>query len=156
VAVRPTFKAAWERPRRCLVPADGFYEWQRPEPADERSVARAQRKIPHWIYLADRQPFAFAGLWEKWQRGGESLFTCTILTTRANDLVAPIHDRMPVIVAAPDVMSAWLDPGIPSAELEGFLAPYPAGEMGSYAVSTYVNDPANEGPACIAKAEVQP
>jgi putative SOS response-associated peptidase YedK len=153
VATRHAFRAAWERPRRCLVLADGFYEWQRPESADESSAARNPRKIPHWIYLGDRRPFAFAGLWEKWQRGGEPLFTCAILTTPANALVAAIHDRMPVILAAPDVLDAWLDPGIPSAELEDYLAPYPAGEMRSYPVSTYVNDPANEGPACIARAD---
>jgi putative SOS response-associated peptidase YedK len=151
VATKPAFKAAWERPRRCLVPADGFYEWQRPDGAEQSSGARARSKIPYWIFLADRRPFALAGLWEKWQCGSEPLFTCTILTTRANALVAPIHDRMPVILVRPEDWNAWIDPRIPSEALEDRLSPYPAEELATYPVSTYVNDPVNEGPACIAE-----
>ena len=154
VATRPAFRAAWERPRRCLVLADGFYEWQPAEAvAEGRDQAeprvRKGAKIPHWIHLADRRPFGFAGLWEKWHGGGETLLTCTILTTRANSLVAPIHDRMQVILGHADDWNAWIDPGIPSEALGGLLSPRPAEGMSAYPVSTYVNDPANEGPDCI-------
>jgi putative SOS response-associated peptidase YedK len=150
VATRPAFRAAWERPRRCLVLADGFYEWQPLEAAVSGARAKSTGKIPHWIYLADRRPFGFAGLWEKWQgAGGETLLTCTILTTSANSLVAPIHDRMPVILGHADDWNAWVDPGIPSEALGGLLSPYSAPGMSAYAVSTYVNDPGHEGPACI-------
>ena len=151
VATKPAFRAAWERPRRCLVLADGFYEWQRPDGGEGSSSAPTRRKIPHWIFLADRRPFALAGLWEKWQRGSDSLFTCTILTTRANALVAPIHDRMPASLARPEDWRAWIDPRIPSDALEDRLSPHPAEDMAAYPVSTYVNDPVNEGAACIAE-----
>jgi putative SOS response-associated peptidase YedK len=152
VATRPAFRAAWERPRRCLVLADGFYEWRKPEDVGEDTPARKGGKIPYWIFLADRRPFAFAGLWEKWQRGGDPLFTCTILTTRANALVAPIHDRMPVILALRQDQDAWIDPRVPSESLGDRLSPWPAQEMSAYPVSTYVNDPVHEGPACISRS----
>jgi putative SOS response-associated peptidase YedK len=138
--------------RRCLVLADGFYEWRQPDDAEAVAHTRKGGKIPYWIFLARRRPFAFAGLWEKWQRGGESLFTCTILTTRSNALVAPIHDRMPVILGCPEDWNPWVNPRIPSSEMVDRLSPYPAEEMATYPVSTYVNDPVNEGPACIAAA----
>ena len=156
VATRPAFRAAWERPRRCLVLADGFYEWRQPEATAEgrdqaEPRAKKGKKVPHWIFLADRRPFGFAGLWERWKGESEVLFTCTILTTRANSLVAPIHDRMPVILADPDDWNAWIDPGIPSEALGAYLSPYSAPGMSEYPVSTYVNDPVNEGPVCIAR-----
>jgi putative SOS response-associated peptidase YedK len=152
VATRHAFRAAWERPRRCLVLADGFYEWRPLDSADATAPSRKKPKIPHWIYLVDRRPFGFAGLWEKWQRGGEPLFTCTILTTRANELVERVHDRMPVVLGRAQDWNAWIDPQIPSEALGSLLSPYPAGEMAAHVVSTYVNDPVNEGPKCIAEA----
>lgn len=142
VATRATFRSAWERPRRCLVLADGFFEWRKP--ASGRGP-----KLPYWIRLADRRPFGFAGLWERWNGGDEPLVTCTILTTDANALVAPIHGRMPVILGTETAWNAWVDPEIPSEELVGLLTPYPAGEMHAHPVSRYVNSPDNEGPECV-------
>lgn len=142
VARRATFRDAWARPRRCLVLADGFYEWRKP---------RSGRgpKLPFWIYLKDRRPFGFAGLWERWNGADQPLFTCTILTTDANSLVAPIHDRMPVILADDQAWNAWVDPDIPSEDLVDLLSRHPSETMLTHPVSTYVNDPDNEGPACI-------
>ena len=142
VHVRPAFRGAWRESRRCLVLADGFYEWQPPP-------SGTGPKVPHWISMADGRPFGFAGLWERRTGEGLDLFTCTVLTTDANPLVAPIHDRMPVILGEESAWGAWLDTQIPPEDLRGQFAPYPSAEMHAYAVSTYVNRPENEGPECI-------
>ncbi len=142
VAGKPAFRNAWKRRRRCLVLATGFYEWQKP-------ASGKGPKRPHWIRLADARPFGFAGLWERWDGGGEPLYTCTILTTDANELVGPIHPRMPVILGERWSWNAWVDPEVAPAEAEASLAPYPAEEMHAQPVSTYVNSPRNEGPQCI-------
>jgi putative SOS response-associated peptidase YedK len=140
VAEKPSFRAALRR-RRCLIPADGFFEWQ---PA-------GASKIPMYIRRRDQQPFAFAGLWDTWQApDGSALSTCTILTTEANTLVQPIHHRMPVILA-PEAEAVWLDPQLhDAAHLLPVLVPYPAECMEAYAVSTLVNVPRHNTPACIA------
>jgi putative SOS response-associated peptidase YedK len=140
VAEKPAFLSALRR-RRCLVAADGFYEWQR----------TGQRKQPYFIRLRDDRPFAFAGLWESWEGPDSSqLESCTLLTTEANELMRPIHDRMPVILPA-DGYRAWLDPTVEQPEqLLPLLRPYPAEELTAEAVSTFVNSPAHEGPECIA------
>ena len=138
---KPSFRRAF-RERRCLIPADGFYEWQRTNGA----------KQPYYIHMEDGRPFAFAGLWESWSKGGEGeVRTCTILTTGANALVGEVHDRMPVILA-PDAYDVWLDPASERDELTGLLAPYPEDEMEAYPVSRFVNSPSNNDPRCIEPA----
>lgn len=119
VAEKPAFREAFAR-RRCLVPADGYYEWQR--------VGRG--KQPCCIRMRDGRPFAFAGLWEQWTRpDGKVVETCAILTTEPNETLRPIHDRMPVILD-PDNYDLWLDPGVRSEEkLRPLLGPYPGEEM---------------------------
>ncbi len=135
---KPSFRRAF-RERRCLIPADGFYEWKRMNGG----------KQPYYIRMDGGHPFAFAGLWESWDRGGEGeIRSCTILTTGANPLVGEIHDRMPVIVA-PDAYDVWLDPDSEGDELRGLLAPYPEDEMEAYPVSRFVNSPSNNDPRCI-------
>jgi putative SOS response-associated peptidase YedK len=139
-ADKPSFRVAF-RQRRCLVPANGFYEW----------VGRAGKKQPIHFRLREGRPFAFAGLWERWQDpGGEVVESCAILTTEANELVRPVHDRMPVIMD-PDAFEPWLDPAVRDpAALGLFLRPYPADAMTASPVGAWVNNPRNEGPACLA------
>lgn len=146
---RPTFRDAFRR-RRCLVPADGFYEWAR----------QGKKKTSPWRYtLAGGGLFAFAGLYEIWrdQAGGAELATFAIVTTEANALVGRVHQRMPVILA-PGAEAAWLDP---AAELNPggllhLLGPYPAEGMAAAPVSDKVNSPANEGPELISPARQEP
>lgn len=135
---KPSFRTAYKR-RRCLILATGFYEWR---------VARlGSAKQPMYIGMRDGSPFAFAGIWESWRApDGDVVETCAIITTDANELVAPIHDRMPVIVA-PASYDRWLDPAI--ADPGELLAPYPADLMMAYPVSTRVNNVRNEGPELI-------
>ncbi|RME47353.1 MAG: SOS response-associated peptidase, partial [Caldilineae bacterium] len=139
VAQKPSFKRPLRR-QRCLVLADGFYEWQK----------TPQGKIPVYIHLEAHRPFAFAGLWDRWVSAeGEALYTCTILTTRPNDLLAPIHNRMPVILT-PEAVEAWLSPVEQAPQsLLPLLRPYPAEAMTCYPVSRLVNSPANDLPDCI-------
>lgn len=139
VTEKPAFRAAFKR-RRCLIPASGFFEWQKVN----------GRKQPMYIHPKDSELFALAGLWEFWAGAdGSELETCTILTTTPNDLMAPIHDRMPVIVA-PEDFAIWLDPGPRPENGLHLLRPYPAEKMVAYPVSNLVNSPANDTPACIA------
>jgi putative SOS response-associated peptidase YedK len=138
VAEKPSFRAAFKQ-RRCLILADGFYEWQRTD---------RKTKQPYYFQLADRQPFAFAGLWERWQGNETPIETCTILTTQANDLLQPVHDRMPVIIA-PEHYSRWLDSTTTAESLQQLLHPYAANAMQSYPVSTAVNSPVNDSPECV-------
>ena len=141
VAEKPSFRSA-VKSRRCLIPADGFYEW----------VATNGGKRPHFIHFADGRPFAFAGLWERWDKGGDQpLDTCTIITTTPNRLVAGLHDRMPVILA-PDVFREWLAPQpLAPDRLQDLLVPCPTAGMEAYPVSTHVNKPTNDDPDCIAR-----
>jgi putative SOS response-associated peptidase YedK len=143
VRERAAYRRAFER-FRCLILADGFYEWQRldaPGPA---------RKQPFWIHRADGAPFAFAGLWSIWHGPQEeTLRSCTIITTPANPAVAPLHDRMPAILA-PGTESDWLDAATPPAELLDLLHGLPANETALQAVSTAVNDARYDGPECLA------
>ncbi|MEM6590910.1 MAG: SOS response-associated peptidase [Cyanobacteria bacterium P01_C01_bin.73] len=141
VAEKPSFRSAFKR-RRCLIVADGFYEWQRQE----------KQKQPFYIQLRDRAPFAFAGLWERWQDGasGEATYSCTILTTAPNTLMAPIHNRMPVILPAA-AYEPWLDPDLThGSSLNVLLRPFDADRMSSYPVSTHVNNPRHNDPGCLA------
>jgi putative SOS response-associated peptidase YedK len=142
-AEKPSFRAAYKY-RRCLVPASGFYEWQKVN----------GQKQPYFIHLQQEGPFAIAGLWEHWQGAdGSEIESVTLLTTRANALVQPVHDRMPVIIAAADY-SLWLDTAVQHAgELQHLLGPYPAEEMAAYPVSMMVNNPRNEGEECLVRRE---
>jgi putative SOS response-associated peptidase YedK len=140
LAEKPSFKRLL-RTRRCLLPADGFYEWKK----------GAGGKIPMYITLKDGSPFAFAGLWDLWHSpDGRQIRTCTIITTQPNDVVAPIHERMPVILT-PDVRAMWLDSAIQDEHaLLPLLAPYPAADMTAREVSRRVNNPKSEGAELIA------
>ena len=133
---KPAFKSAVHS-RRCLVPADGFYEWR----------AGAGGKVPHLIRRTDGGPMAFAGLWERWDGGeGDPLFTFTIVTTDASPAIAQIHDRMPVILEGA-ARASWMDRDMPGEEAVEFLSPY-EGDLAAYEVSRLVNSPANDVPEC--------
>ena len=137
VSTKPSFRKAFKN-HRCLVLADGFYEWQK----------TGDGKQPYFIRMEDDSPFAFAGLWESWHNGTE-IRSSTIITTDANDMVAPIHDRMPVILH-PEDYELWLDPAFDEKEpLSTLLKPYPAGAMEAYPVSRSVNSPSNNEPSII-------
>jgi len=139
-ARKPAFRKPF-RERRCLILADGFYEWKR----------EGSRKQPFYIKLKSETPFAFAGLWDRWQpNDGQPLETCTILTTAPNAVLQPIHDRMPVILPS-DAYTVWLDPAMRDVDpVQALLTPYPAEKMMAYPVSTRVNSPANDLPECVA------
>ena len=138
VAEKPSFRAAFKR-RRCLVLADGFYEWQKLE----------GKKQPLFIHMADRQPFALAGLWESWHSpDGGIIDTCTILTTSPNELMEPIHNRMPVILE-PEDYNTWLIPDDQPDTALHLLRPFLAEKMAAYPVSTWVNSPAHDDVQCI-------
>lgn len=145
LAEKPSFRTAF-RCRRCLILADGFFEWQQ--------APGRKSKLPMYIQLNSRQPFALAGLWENWHSpDGSQILSCTIITTQPNELMQEIHNRMPVILPA-EAYSLWLDPGQPDpASLQALLQPYPAGEMQARPVSYQVNNPANDSPECIAPNE---
>ncbi len=141
ITQKPSFRRPFER-QRCLVPVDGFYEWQK--------VAGARVKIPTRIVMKDRCLFALAGIWDIWKKpdGGE-LRSFAIITTAANDLMKAIHDRMPVILAKQD-WDTWLDPKcIDIPKLTGLLRSYPSDEMETYEVSTAVNSPRNDVRECF-------
>jgi putative SOS response-associated peptidase YedK len=139
VAVKPSFRAAL-RARRCLVLADGFYEWQR---------LPSRRKQPWLVRMRDGSPFAFGGLWESWRSpDGRVLESCVILTTAPNALLATIHDRMPLILR-PEDHALWLDPEVVDpARLLPLLVPFPPDEMEAVRVSSRVNDPSLDDPGC--------
>ncbi len=144
VTEKPAFREAFKH-RRCLIPSDGFYEWQRTE----------GMKQPFFFQLKDEQPFGFAGLWDRWTgEDGKVIESCTILTTTANKVLAPVHDRMPVIVH-PEDYELWLDDDVRKQELlKDVLQPYPADEMTSYPVSTSINNPREQGARLIERAEI--
>lgn len=139
VADKPTYRQAF-RQRRCLIPADGFYEWRRIDSG----------KQPYCIGLVDQQPFALAGLWERWEREGQAVESCTILVTQANASIAPIHDRMPVILD-PAAYDVWLDSTVRDpVRLLPLLRPYPADRTMLWPVGLAVNRPGNDGPELMA------
>jgi putative SOS response-associated peptidase YedK len=139
VAEKPAFRSAFKH-RRCLVVADGFYEWHREN----------GKKQPYYFRLQDGQPFGFAGLWEQWKSPqGEEISSCTILTTEANDLLQTIHERMPVIIQPKDY-DLWLNPEVQTQQpLQQLLQPYEPEAMTAYPVSTLVNSPKHNSPECI-------
>ena len=158
VSEKPSFRAAFKK-RRCLILADGFYEWQRQEGG----------KQPFYFRLQSGGPFAFAGLWECWQEKEESalawpphrgiappkLLTCTILTINANALMQQYHHRMPVILK-PEDYDRWLDPALQNpAQLQPLLQPYRSDVMIAYPVSKIVNKPSNESPECLERLRIE-
>jgi putative SOS response-associated peptidase YedK len=142
VAQRPAFRRAFER-YRCLIVADGFYEWRR-EPGGP--------KQPFHITRTDGSPFAFAGLWSIWYgEDDRKLRSCTILTTTPNEAIAPLHDRMPVILA-PEAEQLWLNPSTPAERLRALLVGLPTTQTALQAVGPAVNDARYDGPECLAPA----
>ncbi len=138
---KPAFRGPFKY-KRCLIPADGFYEW--------KTARGAKVKTPYFIYLKNRLPFAFAGLWDEWHAPDGSLVkSCAIVTTQPNELIASLHNRMPVIVRPGDY-TQWLDPAPqPPENLLPLLRPYPAEEMSAHPVSTLVNRPQNDRSECV-------
>jgi putative SOS response-associated peptidase YedK len=141
-ADKPMFAEAL-RQRRCLIPASGFFEW----------VRRGKAKQPYCFRMTDDRPFAFAGIWEAWRpESGPPLLTCAILTTTANELVRPVHDRMPVIVE-PRHYDLWIDRQVQEpAQLTEVLRPLPADAMRAYAVNPWVNDARHDDARCLEPA----
>ncbi len=144
VGERPAYRDAFAR-FRCLVLADGFYEWE---------TRPGGPKQPWHVTRADGGgPFAFAGLWSTWHGPGDQVLrTCTIVTTQANDTLRDVHDRMPVILPGPDAEAAWLDPATPSGALHELLAPLPDALTARRAVGFAVSDARYDGPECLADA----
>jgi len=138
VAEKPTYRDPFKH-KRCLIPATGFYEWQRDSGG----------KTPHHIRLPDGGLFAFAGLWDHWDKEGTGFDSCSIIVTRSNEVMRPIHDRMPVILNAAQY-NTWLNTRhFSRAQLEALLVPF-AGPMTISPVSRYVNSPAHDDPGCLA------
>ncbi len=138
-ATKPAFRAAFKK-RRCLILADGFFEWRKD----------GKEKIPTYIFLKSREPFALAGLWETWKSPvGETVKSCTIVTTKPNEFMEPIHNRMPVILSG-ETEALWLDPMTEEAEaLQPLIQGAPAELMESCIVSSLVNSPKNNSPECV-------
>jgi putative SOS response-associated peptidase YedK len=130
---KSSFRAAMQK-RRCLIPADVFFEWQ--------DVPGQKRRRPYAVALTDGEIFALGGLWEAWRskEGGEWVITCAILTTEPNELLAPIHDRMPVIIR-PEDYNAWTDPSTKVGDVGSMVAPFATGQMRAWEISLLVNDP---------------
>ncbi len=146
VETSPAFRTAFGR-HRCIIPADAFYEWRRHrDPVTGRTV----RSEPFAIRRSDGDPLALAGLWSSWRdpETAARLYTCTILTTDPNELVARLHNRMPVVLDPTD-WDAWLAQGTPAAHLRSLLRPAPAEPLDAYAVSPAVNNVRNEGPELL-------
>ena len=138
MASKPAYRTAFKH-RRCLVPAAGFCEWKK----------SGRTKQPYFIRRKDGEPVAFAGLWDRWQRDGEAIETCVILTTDSNHLIKDIHDRMPVILK-PDDFELWLEPEVRDLEsLKHLLAPYPLDDLEAYPVTKAVGDPRASGPELL-------
>lgn len=145
LAEKPSFRTAFRR-RRCLILADGFYEW--------REIPGSKAKQPNFIHLTKHKPFAFAGLWDMWVAPDASvIYSCTIITTQPNTIIQPIHSRMPVILP-PSAYADWLDPAERQPnELNRWLIPYPPEDMVAYPVSRLVNSPQNDDSRCITPLE---
>lgn len=141
LAEKPAFRGAYKY-RRCLILANGFYEWQ--------AQPGTKAKVPHFIHLKSGEPFALAGLWERWLAAdGSEVQSAAIITTEPNELMSALHSRMPVILPGSGY-AQWLDP-TPNSGLQSLLVPYPAGEMDAWPVSTLVNSPGNDKPEIMVK-----
>ncbi|NPV84969.1 MAG: SOS response-associated peptidase [Anaerolineae bacterium] len=139
IGEKPAYRAAFQK-RRCLILADGFFEWQHP-------VDKKGKGVPYYFRLTNELPFAFAGLWEIWQSSQGEIFSCTIITTEANDQVRYVHERMPVILL-PESYQLWLDP-LPPAQHMQLLRPLRSDLMMSYPVTQLVNRADQDIPQCI-------
>ena len=144
LAEKPSFRGSY-RHKRCLIFADGFYEW--------KSFAGKKTKTPYFIHMQNRKPFALAGLWDHWESpDGSSIKTCTIITTTPNELMESIHDRMPVILHPRDY-AKWLDSAPQTPEnLQSLIKPYATEAMSAYPVSTLVNSTSNDAPELVVPA----
>ena len=144
LAEKPSFRGSY-RHKRCLILADGFYEW--------KSFGNRKSKTPYYIHMQDRKPFAMAGLWDHWESpDGSSIKSCTSITTTPNELTGAIHDRMPVILHPRDY-AKWLDPTPQTPEnLQPLIKPFPADAMTAYPVSTLVNKATNDAPEMVVPA----
>jgi putative SOS response-associated peptidase YedK len=142
---KPSFRAAMQK-RRCLIPADVFFEWQ--------DVPGQRRRRPYAVALTDGEPFALGGLWEYWRprEGDEWIVSCAILTTEPNELLAPIHDRMPVMVR-PEDYARWIAPETNANEVRDLVRSYPSSEMRAWEVSLLVNDPKTDDARVIAPVD---
>jgi putative SOS response-associated peptidase YedK len=145
IAEKPSFRGSFKY-KRCLIPADGFYEW--------KTETGQKTKTPYFIHMKDRKPFAFAGLWDEWHSPeGSMLRTCTIITTEPNELMSNLHNRMPVILDKKNY-AEWLEPAPQTREnLIHLIQPFPADRMSAYPVSTLVNVPNNDRIELIAPTE---
>ncbi|WP_028987203.1 SOS response-associated peptidase [Thermicanus aegyptius] len=147
VLTKNSFKQSFVK-RRCLILADGFYEWKR----------EGRRKIPYYFFLPSREPFAMAGLWDRWQApSGEEIFSCTIITREAAEEIRPIHDRMPLILPKGEE-ETWLDPAshaLTPSQLQARFASLRTLPLQAHPVSTLVNSPQNESPQCIIPSDSQ-
>jgi len=144
LAEKPSFRGGYKY-KRCLIVADGFYEW--------KAFGEKKSKSPYFIHMKDRKTFAMAGLWDTWEGpDGSNIKTCTIITTQPNELMELIHDRMPVILHPRDY-AKWLNPAPQTPEnLQPLIKPFPADDMSAYAVSTLVNKTTNDKPELVVPA----
>jgi len=140
---KPSFSESF-RLRRCLIPADGFFEWKR----------AGREKQPFYFQLHDESPFAFAGIWDAWSNRGALVTSCAIITTEANGLVGELHDRMPAILVH-ESHDAWLDPKTDRAVLTKMLKPFPSLKMKTRPVSSRVNSPDNDAPDLVTRVDVE-
>ena len=140
---KPSFSESF-RLRRCLIPADGFFEWKR----------TGREKRPFYFQLNDEMPFAFAGIWDTWSNRGDLVTSCAIITTAANELVGELHDRMPAMLL-PDFEDAWLDLKTDRSVLTELLQPFPSVRMKTHPVSSGVNSPDNDTPDLLARVDVE-
>jgi putative SOS response-associated peptidase YedK len=140
---RPSFSESF-RLRRCLIPADGFFEWKR----------SGREKRPFYFQSADESPWMFAGIWDAWSNRNRLIVTCAIITTPANELVGELHNRMPAILA-PELHAAWLDPRTDRVDLLRMLTPFPASRMKTYQVSSKVNSPENDTVDLLERVDVE-
>jgi len=142
-----TERAAFSTPlrtQRCLILADGYYEWR----------AEGKAKIPMYFRLADGRAFALAGLWDRWEKGDAPLETCTVITTSAGRRTLPVHHRMPALLVD-DAATAWLDGSARQSDLLSLLAPYDREDLEMYEVGRHVNNPANDSPECIRRVSAE-
>jgi putative SOS response-associated peptidase YedK len=144
IAEKPSFRGSFKY-KRCLILADGFYEW--------KTQPGTKNKTPYFIHMKDRKPFAFAGLWDEWQSpDGGAVRTCTIITTEPNELMSSLHNRMPVILGSKNY-DLWLDPTPQTPDkLLHLIKPFPTESMYAHPVSTLVNKPGNDRPECVVPA----
>jgi putative SOS response-associated peptidase YedK len=140
---RPSFSDSF-RLRRCLIPADGFFEWKR----------SGREKRPFYFQARDESLLMFAGIWDAWRKRDQLIVTCAIVTTPANELVAELHNRMPAILA-PEVQEAWLNPATNRVDLLRMLTPFPASQMKTYQVSSKVNSPENDTVELLQRVDVE-